>query len=218
MVTLDDLEEHKDKFIVNIDRTNIQVYVLDDEGFDMDPLYKLGYKKITKCMQFEEIDRFKEADIILCDIEGIGGSIDPIRQGVAVAHQIKSVYPNKIVLLYSGKNIETFGEIPNNIDGYIRKQNSMAELADTLDNYYRKQRDVILIWKNLKEEMQRDEITAKTIAFMEHYYCKSLLDGINFFNEDINNLTFGIDNVDKFISRLAEIINIFLAIKGALNV
>ena len=122
------------------------------------------------------MDEYKEYDIILCDVEGIGSSVDVERQGLAVAEQIKNVYPEKVVLLYSGKNIETFGEMPPNIDGYLRKQLSMSELAKCLDNYYKKSIDPINVWEKTRNEMLNNKISTKTIAFLEDRYCRSLLD------------------------------------------
>lgn len=128
---------------LNIPRDTIKICIIDDEGFDINMLYDLGYKNIRKKMQFESIDEYQDYDIILCDVEGIGNNVDPEKQGLAVAEQIKKVYPEKVVLLYSGKNIETFGEMPNVLDGYLRKQSSMSELAKSLDEYYKKPVDPI---------------------------------------------------------------------------
>ena len=133
LLTIAAVEEQRIDSKIKIPRDQIKVCVIDDEGFDMNTLYDLGYKNIRRKLQFENMDEYQDFDIILCDVEGIGVSVDAEKQGLAVAEQIKNVYPEKVILLYSGKNIETFGEMPSNLDGYLRKQSSMSELAKSLD-------------------------------------------------------------------------------------
>lgn len=211
LMTIASVEEQRIDLKIKIPRENIRICVIDDEGFDINMLYDLGYKNIRKKMQFESIDEYKEYDIILCDVEGIGGNVDMDRQGLAVAEQIKNVYPEKVVLLYSGKNIETFGEMPKVIDGYLRKQSSMSELAKSLDVYYRKSIDPVNVWQNTRNEMLNSKISTKTIAFLEDRYCRSLLEnkGYLYSNTDMQDIDgFSIENITKYIEVLAKVVEI----------
>ena len=211
LMTIASVEEQRIDLKIKIPRENIRICVIDDEGFDINMLYDLGDKNIRKKIQFESIDEYKDYDIILCDVEGIGSNVDIDRQGLAVAEQIKNVYPEKVVLLYSGKNIETFGEMPKVIDGYLRKQSSMSELAKSLDTYYRKSIDPINVWEKTRNEMLNNKISTKTIAFLEDRYCRSLLENKEYLssNTDMQDIEgFSIENITKYIEVLAKVVEI----------
>lgn len=211
LMTIASVEEQRIDLKIKVPRENIRICVIDDEGFDINMLYDLGYMNIRKKIQFESIDEYKDYDIVLCDVEGIGSNVDMDRQGLVVAEQIKNVYPEKVVLLYSGKNIETFGEMPKVIDGYLRKQSSMSELAKSLDNYYRKSIDPIVVWEKTRNEMLNNKISTKTIAFLEDRYCRSLLEKKEYLysNTDVQDIErFSIENIAKYIEVLAKVVEI----------
>lgn len=200
------------EFSFTVDRANIKLFVLDDEGFNSDPLISIGYKNITKCTKFENADYFSSADIILCDIDGIGGDLDPSKQGLAVAENLKKIFPQKIVMIYTSKNIESYGDLPQELDGLIRKQCTMSDLAFELDNHYSKSKDVLEVWKNIQQEMISNNIATKTIAFTEHYYCKSLLEKCNLFNDPNVNSFVTRERIEKFAGILSDIIKIFASV------
>ena len=209
--TISSVEEQRIDMRINVPRETIKICVIDDEGFDINMLYDLGYKNIRKKIQFEGMDEYQDYDIILCDVEGIGIDVDAEKQGLAVAEQIKNVYPEKIVVLYSGKNIETFGELPKVLDGYLRKQSSMSELAKSLDTYYKKSIDPINVWKKTRDEMLNNGISTKTIAFLEDRYCRSLLDKKEYLYNDVNEEDteiFSAENISKYIEILAKVVEV----------
>ncbi|OUQ20047.1 hypothetical protein B5E77_02000 [Lachnoclostridium sp. An131] len=209
--TIASVEEQRIDLRIKIPRETIKVCVIDDEGFDINMLYDLGYKNIRKKIQFESMDEYEDYDIILCDIEGIGINVDVDKQGLAVAEQIKDVYPEKVVLLYSGKNVETFGEMPKNLDGYLRKQSSMSELAKSLDAYYKQSIDPINVWKKTRDEMLNNKVSTKTVAFLEDRYCRSLLEGKGYLynNANLNETEiFSAENISKYIEILAKVVEV----------
>ena len=86
-------------------RELIDMVVLDDEGFDILSLNCLNFKKIRVMDKFNDVSDFLQYNVILCDIKGIGKSLDSSLEGIAVARQIKINYPEKIVLQYSGQSV-----------------------------------------------------------------------------------------------------------------
>lgn len=202
-------------FSYTVDRSKIKVYVIDDEGFDSDPLISVGYENIKKCIQFQDHNYFQDADIILCDIDGVGGSLDPVKQGISVAENLKSIYPEKIVVIYTSKNIDTYGGIPESLDGRIGKSGTMSDLAFELDEYYKKSKDIILVWQKIQKQMLDKNISMKTIAFTEHFYCKSLLNKNNLFDQQEVKSFINKENIQKFVGVLSDIITIYtFAMKG----
>lgn len=210
LLTIAAVEEQRIDSKIKIPRDQIKVCVIDDEGFDMNTLYDLGYKNIRRKLQFENMDEYQDFDIILCDVEGIGVSVDAEKQGLAVAEQIKNVYPEKVILLYSGKNIETFGEMPSNLDGYLRKQSSMSELAKSLDEIYAHSINPVNVWGKTRDEMLQNNISTKTIAFLEDRFCRALLekDDYLFSVTKEERDVFSAENIDKYIDILVKIITL----------
>ena len=207
--TIKTVEEQRIDLKIKIPRDTIKICVIDDEGFDINMLYDLGYKKIYKKMQFENIEEYADYDIILCDVEGVGINLDFEKQGLAVAEQIKNFYPEKVVLLYSGKNIETFGELPKVIDGYLRKQSSMNELANSLDAYYKESINPVNVWMKTRDEMIKNNISTKTIAFLEDKYCDALLEKRDYLYSDSETKeNFSSENISKYIDILCKIVEI----------
>ncbi|MCM1124680.1 MAG: hypothetical protein NC416_19055, partial [Eubacterium sp.] len=68
LCTISQVKDCIGDFSYTVDRSKIKVYVIDDEGFDSDPLISVGYENIKKCIQFQDCYYFQDADIILCDI------------------------------------------------------------------------------------------------------------------------------------------------------
>ena len=74
MLTIDYLEQNK----ITIDnvslkeRKNIKILFVDDEGYDVEPLKKIGFLDVSKQYEYTKIDDYEKYDIIFCDINGIG--------------------------------------------------------------------------------------------------------------------------------------------------
>lgn len=204
------LKERKISSNIEINRSDVKICVLDDEGFDIEKVHSLGYIKVERKLQFENIGDFEKYNIILCDIEGVGNQLDSVRQGLAVAEQIKSMYPDKIVLIYSGKNIESFGEMPANIDGVLSKVDSTTELVKKLDAYYKESIDPVAVWEKIRQQMIDSGIATKTIAIVEDQYCNSVLDRKDYLNFEECNWLENFEMISKHIKILKNVISLFL--------
>lgn len=58
LLTIAAVEEQRIDSKIKIPRDQIKVCVIDDEGFDMNTLYDLGYKNIRRKLQFENMDEY----------------------------------------------------------------------------------------------------------------------------------------------------------------
>lgn len=66
MLTIDYLENNKTT-IDNVslkDRKNIKILFIDDEGFDIEPLRKIGFLDVNKEFEYTKIDDYEKYDII----------------------------------------------------------------------------------------------------------------------------------------------------------
>ncbi|MEG0134708.1 MAG: hypothetical protein RSA05_00325 [Cetobacterium sp.] len=173
--TVNDLE--KKLIIMNetIGRKDFKVLVIDDEGFDVTPIKSLGYKQFEVKYSFEEIEMYKKYDVILCDIRGVGGHIDPDRQGLAVAIEIKKQFSEKLVLIYSSASKSDFLENDfKKVDGIIEKGISTQRLSQRLDKEIQEFFNYTRVWKEQRDKMLEQEIDLKVLCVLEDKYCKIL--------------------------------------------
>lgn len=208
--SISNLKEQRISSDIKIDRKNVKICVVDDEGFDIDKVYSLGYIQVDRKLKFESIGDYEKYNIILCDIEGVGNEFDSVRQGLAVAEQIKSVYPEKIVLIYSGKNVESYGELPTNIDGVLSKVEATTELVKKLDAYYKESIDPIIVWEKTRQQMLDSGIATKTIAIVEDQYCNSMLEKKDFLQFEEYDWQENHEAIEKYIKVLKNVIKLFI--------
>jgi hypothetical protein len=178
MLTLQDLENHlTDKFIVTTTmRKNTKILIIDDKGFDEDPLKSVGFLDITKIYDHSNIDEYVCYDIILCDVNGVAVKLDTTYQGAALAREIKNKYPDKMVVIYSAFPQKiTLSEYAKCVDDIIDKDLSPSMIANKLDGYIKSLKDPISFWKKAKKELMSIEISTKNVSLLEHYYVKSIL-------------------------------------------
>ena len=79
--------------------------VIDDEGFEKESLLNLKFGEIYVMDEFRNMNDFEHYNVILCDIKGVGSELDNQLEGIALAREIKKLYPDKIVIQYSGQAV-----------------------------------------------------------------------------------------------------------------
>lgn len=212
MKTITELENYIGDWNTPIERGSITIHVLDDEGFDSDPLKRLGYTKIIVHNSFISVDSFHEADIILCDVDGVGVGIDATQQGIAIANQLKKSYPEKLVAIYTSKNVEEYGGQPHKVDALIRKSSTMSDLAFELDQLWGDAKNPLKIWKKTEDYMRNRGVSNKYIAFTEHYYCKTIIEKENYFNRDEIKSVISTEKLESYVNTIVRILPIVLEI------
>lgn len=194
--TINDFKDNRHS-VKRVDRKEIKVCFIDDKGYDKNNFTSTGYIDVDVKTEFTNSNDFAAYHIIVCDIDGVGIKIDNKKQGLAVAETLKKAFPDKIIMTFSSKNPYAYAEKFNEIaDGYFNKLCTPAEIANELDKKAIIYFDEIAAWKHFENELRRDEISNKTIAFMEDLYVRSLLKKENLFNEK---------NVQKDISMVKNI-------------
>lgn len=207
--SIGELKEQSVLSDIKVRRNDVKICIIDDEGFDIGKVHSLGYIQVDRKLRFESIGDYEKYNIILCDIEGVGSDLDSARQGLAVAEQIKSVHPEKTVLIYSGKNVESYGELPSNIDGVLSKVESTTELVKLLDKYYKESIDPIVVWEKTRYAMLKSGIATKTIAIVEDKYCTSLLEKQDYLQFEEYDWKDNYESIKKYIKILKNVISVF---------
>lgn len=218
MLTIDYLENNKIT-IDNVslkDRKNVKILFIDDEGFDVEPLKKVGFLDVSKAYEYTKIDDYEKYDIIFCDINGIGKEINEKYQGAALSKLIKATYPNKVVIIFSAKqqylDVHEFGKY---VDEIIAKNIQISDLTALLDKYIKKLSDPVEYWKETRRKLLLQGVSTKTVSELEHYYVKSFKDNKGYIN-NIRKIGKGITISDgiAIINGIIDAISLYLNIKN----
>lgn len=200
-------------------RDLIKMCVIDDEGFEKESMEKLKFPEIRVMDKFHDMNDFVHYNVILCDIKGVGHDLDSKLQGVELARQIKKIYPEKIVLQYSGQSVHDYDPYfykNMNIDGFIDKNLSTTKLAEELDKHCSMLWDPYDSWKYIEKNLRNLGIYNKNIAYFEHLYVKSLENKKNYVDKhkDTENLS-NIKSISLGLLKLAiTVIELYISFKS----
>ena len=198
MLTIDYLEQNK----ITIDnvslkeRKNIKILFVDDEGYDIEPLKKIGFLDVSKQYEYTKID--------------------DKYQGAALAKIIKNTYPNKVVIIFSAKQqYLDMHEFSKFADEIIAKNIQISDLTDLIDKYIKKLSDPVEYWKETRRKLLSQGVSTKTVCELEHYYVKSFknkkgyIDDIRKVSKDIN-----ISDGITIINGVIEVIKLYINSKN----
>lgn len=174
--TIKDYKNGKYYQPVNIVRSSIKIAVIDNDGFPTEEMAKTGFSNITSLKTYDGIEPFDAFDIILCDMDGVGKSIDAKGQGAAVAKTLKENYPNKLVYIYSGRQPEEFDRTYYKYcDSFIPKDQSLGEIASFLSTECGKIKNPVDLWERYAKYLYENQgLSSKIIAYLEDAYVRSL--------------------------------------------
>lgn len=82
------------------------------------------------------VDAVVPHNIILCDVQGVGHSLDSKKQGAFLIREIKAHCPDKYVIAYTGgsMNQTLTREAIQNSDGFLKKDEIIEEWTEKLDD------------------------------------------------------------------------------------
>lgn len=199
-------------------KSNVRIVFIDDEGYDIESIRKLGYVNVDKIFNFKDLKQFELYDVVFCDINGVATDMDPEYQGATLASVIKETYPNKYVVIFSSKNQNIkITKFKNLVDDMIEKNSKPVDVAKIIDKFIMQNNDPVEFWYNLQNSMQKKGISNKEISLLEHYYVYSLIDGKNHLKElnCSNNNDIDLSILVPFIKILTDFIRLLIGVKNA---
>lgn len=195
----------------NPKRNLIKVCFIDDRGFNTDVFRSTGYTNVDTMLDYKNSNEVAGYDIIACDIDGIGLNLDRKRQGLAVAETIIAAFPEKVVLIYSSNNPYEYDENYHSVgDGWFNKSLSNNEIAKIFDEKAAVMFDEIAAWGKIEKILRRDNISNKTIAYIEDLYVKSLKKKVNLFENNGSNFLKIVKEIPGVMMSIVSIIARFI--------
>lgn len=124
---------------LNLDKDNIFILFIDDEKFGVVNILRNGGWKNTKLIKdIKDLDDadLRSAHIVFVDINGVGIALQFKNQGIGLASAIKSKYPHKKVVIYSGEsNGDRFDRDLRKVDDVIKKNAEPIEFMNIIEGF-----------------------------------------------------------------------------------
>lgn len=160
-------------------RKKVSVAIIDDQAFQ--PLVNLQNNQFN-LKHFTDINDIKtiaDYQIVLCDLQGVGKLLDPDNQGAHLIKEIKSNYPEKYVVAYTGgASNSALARLGNEYaDAYIKKDADISTWLEKLDTAIAHVTDPVVVWKNFRNRLLGEHnLSLLEVVSIESAYVKSCLD------------------------------------------
>lgn len=184
-------------------KKEIQIMVIDDEDFShLESLQKRGYHIDYRTDLTASTDA-AEHQIIITDIRGVGKSLGGGLEGGAIVKEIKKLYPEKYVIVYSASQFDvTANAIFQAADECMKKDSDLETWVDTIDEGIKAFYDPKKIWHKTRANLIAAGISSYTIVQIESHFVTSIKNKKNLLSQSFSND----DSVLKLISPLVQLL------------
>lgn len=199
-------------------RESVPILVIDDQPFEPEANLRNNHYQIHTRKDLTRVEEVEDFPIVLCDLQGVGSLLHVEMQGAHLIREIKTHYPEKVVIAYSGiaKNVGMARTAQQYADSFLRKDENIDSWIEHLDDAVEKVSDPVYMWKSFRKRVLDSGMTPIQLAELEDAFTNSLWDGRDDVERSVQSRigTIGLHNdlravVTGFVSSL-----IFRAIVG----
>ena len=157
-------------------RPQVPIVVIDDKGFLYAEVMRKHDFRITELKDVTDVKAVETYPIVVCDIRGVGKTLDSQFEGAHVLAEIKKHYPNKILIVYTGQRFDaTFNKYFALCDASITKDAESQQWVEVLDNAIAAFLDPVAQWKKLRAYLIELDVPTIRLAELEHQYVTAVL-------------------------------------------
>lgn len=168
-------------------RAAIKIAVIDDQPFLPQMILQTYGFNVVQIGDLKSVSEVNDYHLILCDVMGVGRHFGAKAQGATLISEIKKVYPEKIVIAYTGgaANDPAVQAATERADALIRKDVDGEEWAAKLDELGAASVDPHVIWQKVRERFVEIDVDTKDILVLEDAFVRSVMSG----QADLSTLT-----------------------------
>ena len=157
-------------------RKKIPIVAIDDQVFLPESNLKNSGFLIETLADIQRIADVEKYQVILCDVNGVGSALSVATQGAYVIEEIKSMYPDKVVIAYTAGSASSklVSRARTAAGLYIKKDASVEEWRDLLDNVIKSLCNPIEAWKQTRIRLLGAGIELQDLMKLEQALLENL--------------------------------------------
>jgi hypothetical protein len=171
-------------------RSQFQIAVIDDEPFTpLESLRRNNYN-ITYLQDISAIDTLRRFSIVLCDLIGVGGALNPTLQGAHIIVETKKSFPEKIIVAYTGGGRqELLQPSIQAADYFLPKDANVEKWTDVLDAAIQDLANPATVWRKFRHRLLDTGVTPFQLAELEDIFVSKISRGEEFSLSALNEET-----------------------------
>lgn len=168
----------KDKTLPKLKKIT-DILIIDDNDFPFLESLKKYEFSIQQKYDLTHLSDAEAYDVILCDIKGVGKFLDSTFEGANLIKELKTKYPNKIIIAYTANEYNaTFQKYFNYADGIVPKGTfGLEDWVSLLEKTLSECADPVAQWERTRRALLRANVPTVDVAKYESQYVKAIKDG-----------------------------------------
>lgn len=156
-------------------RSKVEILIIDDEDLAAEDYLKKNGFRITHKKDIDTIKDVLPYPVILCDIRGVGQNLGSPKEGAFIIKEIKSSYPNKQVIAYTGSSYDpAYNEYLKMADTVINKGVSIDDWISIIDEQINHAVDATYQWEQLRKYLLESGVSTAYVAKLEDKYVRAI--------------------------------------------
>lgn len=161
----------------NPDRSRVAILCIDDQGLEYEGIIRNHGFNIRVLNDIEDIKAVSDYPVIICDIKGIGKKFGSKYEGGHIIEEIKSKYPEKVVIAYTGQLFDaTYNRFFSLADFTLTKDVDSDVWVSLLDQTIEKVVSPIEQWKRMRSFLIEKDVPLKIIFQLEQQFIKAVIE------------------------------------------
>ena len=158
----------------------VPIALIDDEPFYYLDILRNHNFNIRVFEDIDDINLVRSYAIVMCDIHGVGGAFGSDYEGAHVIAQIRSRFPEKVVIAYTGQQHDaTYNKYLSKSDYVLKKDSDADSWIATLEDAIRKTVDPIFQWERVRLHLLVEGLAIYDVMRIEDQFVRDYLNGEN---------------------------------------
>jgi hypothetical protein len=159
-----------------IERSSVSILCIDDQGLEYENIIRNHNFNIRVLNDIEDLKAVSDYPVIICDIKGVGTKFGSKYEGGHIIEEIKSRYPEKVVIAYTGQQFDaTYNKFFSLADFTLTKDVDSDTWVSILDETIRKVVSPIEQWKRMRAFLIERDVPLETIFLLEQEFIDAVL-------------------------------------------
>ena len=194
-------------------KQEVKILVVDDNDVPFLDILQNNDYQIKHHEDITDLSVVNNYDIILCDIQGVGKSLNPTSQGAHLVKEIKKLFPFKQVIAFTANPADPgLLNTLQKADNILKKDASEDDWIEALDECIQKFGNPIKQWKNIRQVLLDNNVSTKGVAHLESNFVKAIQrKNKNVFLESQKDYPNISPEIWDILKGLASLIKVFIA-------